>query len=565
MIMIKILIFYLHRIRDTIFYKESVKIHSLDYVAHKELGIGKNNEELGINRRFIGEVEGYYEQNRELIKTYCQNDAEITLQLAEARIKTVYDLLGAVPKKWHSNASISKAYLKLKHPSEAYAFPKLIDKLPKSKHYRAFELIRNSYYGGLFFDAYLGNIGKVSELDINSAYPKAISELKSIAGASIKSLKQFDKTADYSFYRIKMKYPDFPFPYRERISGGLYHIIYPHTPLAVTTFTTGIELEYLYQKGIKVEVLEGIGIYCKSDKPEFEDYRELYNMRQKYKEAGNNAMQYMIKIVLNASYGCFAQSKGGYTSLTNFIYASYITAKTRLAIYHKADEIGWENVRSIKTDAIIYSGDYRYNSLELGDFKQEFTDNEVITYFTGLSLRNRQIDASRGFRSLTADDLLNAKGNNLTIKEAPRPVKLKEGIISKNFEDIADFKDHDKDLHLLSNVDKYVLDTENLTYEYLASHSMQTAPLSVRDDCALKPEMRSEYLELMKQARNAKQKTVTVSDKLEMKPDKIRENVFAKLKHLTYPRTFRDRERIKRIMTSKKVQNILGIYTVIST
>ena len=498
------------------FYRTGTHLRTLDAVASKELGMSKNDKELALDRKAIGEQSGYYEQNREKIAIYCKQDALLTKELAERRVNTVYELLGAIPKNWYSNASIAKAYIKLNHPREQYAYAKLIQKLRDKQQYHYFELIRNSYYGGLFYDAYLGNIGNVSELDINSAYPDAITKLKSIADADIRPITNYDPSADYSFYRIKMKYDfDFPFPYRQK-SGS---VLYPNTPLPVTTFTTGIELEYLYEKGVKVEIIDGIGIYCKTDKPEFADYKELYEKRKQYKASGNEALQYLIKIVLNASYGVYAQSKGGYTSLTNFIYASYITAMTRVKIYRKCDEIGWQNVRSIKTDAIIYSGNYRYNSEALGDYKQEFENEEVITYFTGLSIRNGKVDASRGFMSLKADDLLKAEGVTLKITEKPRPVKLKEGIIQKRIEEIANFKESERELHLHSNLAKYVLDTENLTFEYMAKKPLQTAPLLVGDNTALKKPMKDEYKALMQTASKSKEITVKAPEILEEKQD----------------------------------------------
>ena len=533
------------------FYRTGTHLRTLDAVASKELGMSKNDKALEINRRSIGETMGYFELHREKIAVYCKQDALLTKELAERRVNTVYELLGAIPKSWYSNASIAKAYIKLRHPREQYAYAKLIQKLPDKQQYLYFELIRNSYYGGLFYDAYLGNIGAVSELDINSAYPDAITKLKSIADADIRPITEYDPSADYSFYKVKMKYDfEFPFPYRQK-SGSVYTIIYPHTPIPITTFTTGIELEYLLERGVKVEVLDGIGIYCKSQTPEFADYKELYEKRKQYKASGNEALQYMIKIVLNASYGVFAQSRGGFTSLTNFIYSSYITAMTRVKIYRKCDQIGWDKVRGIKTDAIIYRGNYRWSSDILGDFKQEFENEEVITYFTGLSIRNGKVDASRGFMSLTADDLLKAEGVTLKIREKPRPVKLKEGIIQKRVQDIADFKESERELHLHSNLAKYVLDTENLNFQYMAKKPLQTEQLLVSDNTAEKKPMKEEYKALMQTASKSREITVTVPEILEEKQDINEGKMYDKLKRIGHSKTFRERERLKRFFKSK--------------
>lgn len=555
----------IHRFYDIAnFYKDGTATRTLDSVAKEELNEGKNNEELDIDRERIGEESGYYEAHRSKIIEYCIKDSELTKRLAELRIDTAKQMLGQIPTAWYSNASLSKSYLKLRHPEEAYAFPKLILKLPTNQQYKAFELIRNSYYGGLFYDKAFGNLGKLSEVDANSMYPDAIRKLKSIVDAQIFHTTKYEPDADYSFYKIKLRYPkDFPFPYRQKTKGA-YMIIYPFSIDYIETWTTGVEIEYLREKGADFQIIEGYAIRCKNKEPAFKDVEELYELRKQYKKEGKNSLQYLIKITTNAIYGTTAQQNGGFKEFTNFVYSSYITAMSRIKILRKCDQIGWDKVRYIRTDSIAYSGEYRESSDQLGEFKLEWQDEEIISYMSGLNLRNKRVDAKRGFGALDADSLLNTTGNEFTLPDKKRPTALKEAIIQHKPDKIGQFENRERTLHLQSNEVKYVIDGKKLNFETLNKTAVETKPLCVFDNASPKKEMKEEYLRLIKLARTVKTAKPKTADKLEMKPDRIKENVYTKLKHLTYPRTFRDRERIKRIMTSKKVQNVLGIYTVVS-
>lgn len=103
------------------FYTNEGKIMTLDDAGKMELNEGKNNEELGINREFIGTVNGYYILNRELIQKYCIKDADLTKRLSEKRVDIFAQLFdGKYPKNYYSSASISKSYLSYRHINEQY-------------------------------------------------------------------------------------------------------------------------------------------------------------------------------------------------------------------------------------------------------------------------------------------------------------------------------------------------------------------------------------------------------------------------------------------------------------
>lgn len=452
------------------------KIMTLDNASKQELGIGKNNEELGIDRAKIGTEYGYYSKHKELIIKYCKKDAELTMNLAKKRVDVFAQLFnGKYPKSYISPASLSKAYLNLYHYNEKFAFAKLISQLPKNKQKTAFDYIVGTYHGGLFYDLIYGNIKNVSEIDINSAYPDKIRNLKSIINGRIFYVKKYT-LADYGFYHVKMKYTNIPFPYR--ISTGM--IIYPQSAIMVDNYITEPEYNYMIKHNIPVKIIDGYVIFCNTTE-NFKDYAIMYAKRQEYKKHGNTSLQEALKYVLNATYGSFAESKNGLKAFTNFVYASYITALTRLQILNACEKIGWQNVVSIRTDAIIYKGDYRENSKELGKFKQEFENCDMLNYSTGISIiegDNYNNMSKRGFPSLTKNDLLNAHGHTLTITEKAKPLSMVQGMIEHRLIDINNFEEKRHTFDLYSHKDKQVFSDNVLNFECFNAQEIKPEQLN---------------------------------------------------------------------------------------
>ncbi|MCL4452282.1 MAG: hypothetical protein M1327_06630 [Candidatus Thermoplasmatota archaeon] len=478
------------------FYKNEKGYQPLDTVAKEVLGIGKNNEELEINRQQIGEIEGYYEQNRENIIKYCKNDAYITMLLAKKKIQSIIPVLkGQIPKTYNSSASISKAYLSIFHVDLRYQYYRLLSQLPEYK--KAVRIIENSYFGGIFYLHSLGKVSNVYEYDINSAYPYAITQLYNLTDAEIRYTNKYEN-ADYGFYHVKIRnLSDLPIHYRT----GATDITYIKSNDYVENYFTGAELDYFrkyHSKDIQFEIIEGIVINTKK-KLEFPDYKKLYQKRNEIKQEmkekkeiekisgiklgslEDDMSQWSYKTVLNASYGCFAERKNGYTTFTNLIYASYITAITRIKIYEIIDKVGWKHIKAVMTDAVLTDtkiDDVNFNNNELGCFKLEGYFDTVWLYMNGIyisKIGNRITLHNRGFPSLTnSDDLFNAKGTKLRITRKMKVIKIKEGIIQHRKQDIGKFTTQQKELDLEANRWKYTLDVDKLKFEYLKDNELIT-------------------------------------------------------------------------------------------
>ena len=449
------------------FYKTD-NFQSLDNVAKQVLGIGKNNEELGINRGKIGNEKGYYEQNRKLIIKYCIQDAYLTMELAKKKIEALkLTLNNQYPKVFNSVASISKAYLSINHGNLVNSYYRLLNQLPLSKKSIANNIIENTFTGGLFYLHSLGKVNNVYEYDLNSAYPYAMTTLYSLENANIKIVNKFEKS-DYGFYKVKIRNLSYlPIHYRT----GNTEITYIRNKDYVENFLTSAEIEYFqkyHAKEIDIKIINGVVINT-THKLEFTDFNELYNKRKEIKkeikELKENNKDYLkqdmeqwnIKTILNASYGTFAERKNGYTKFTNMVYASYITALTRIKIYSIIDKIGFEHVKAIMTDAVatdIEIEDKEFNSDGLGNFKLEENFNTVWFYMNGIYVYKKDkkiVIHNRGFPTLNnADMLFNAKGTKLKVTNDKKVIKIKEGIIQHKQQDIGKFTKQTKYLNLNS-------------------------------------------------------------------------------------------------------------------
>ena len=478
------------------FYKNEYGYQTLDKVAKDVLGIGKNNEELGINRELIGNELNYYEKHKEIIIKYCVNDAYITMLLSKKKILSIIPILdNQIPKIYNSSASISKSYLSLYHSNLKNIYYKTLNRLDNSD--KAVRIIENSYYGGIFYLHTLGKINSVYEYDINSAYPYVMTQLYDLTDCSIEYVKDYVKS-DYGFYHVKIKnLSNLPIHYRTNNT----EITYIQNNDYVENYFTGLELEYFFtnhSKDIEIQVIDGVIINTKH-KLEFTDFNDIYNKRNEIKKSmkelkqleklsGENLnsldkdmSQWGYKTILNASYGCFAERKNGYTVLTNMIYASYITAMTRLTIYKIIDKVGWEHVKAVMTDAVLTDveiKDKEFNNSEIGNFKLEGFFNTVWIYMNGIyvSKVNNTIRLhNRGFPSLTDVNILfNANGKKLKIVRDKKIIKIKEGIIQHKQNDIGKFTSQTKYINLDANRWKYLLDIDKLNFEYLKDNELIT-------------------------------------------------------------------------------------------
>ena len=451
----------------------------LDRCAQMVLGEGKNASELGIDRERIGNEPGYYEAHREPIIKYCIQDAKLAGRLMQRFQQDVATSVGVYPASWYSGASVAKSLLMgLGWKNPAYDWPT--------------ELINDSvaaFSGGIFDTRVLGCMEGVSEIDINSAYPTAISKLPELG----KPYEVREPTRDKALglYLVELTY-DGTVPYR---MPDRKTIIYPISSEPIKAWLYDCELNFFdiarFVRGWEVERKEGAGY------PFRETMNRLYSLRREMKVKGD-PRELAVKTAMNSMFGAFAETKNGWTRFTNLVYAGWITAWTRNYLRYLMETTHGEIV-SMATDSLAFTGETDApESDEMGGLKFAFRNATVVTYANGIRVINGKLAKVRGLprkivlgkdgkrveKWLEADDFFRARGSILNLVGSG-PLPLLSGIVQGRQDEIASWVDAPKQVRLESNMVRGVPDGP-LTFEYLADNPVRLSRPIVSSDPTFK-------------------------------------------------------------------------------
>jgi len=395
--------------------------------ASVEFGVG---EKMDVDVPTLTKEKEICENIDKIIK-YCLNDAVLAKKLAdyfytkmrEANIPAVKPI---------STAFLSENYFIAKCDIPTfYDAPRRIQLIAyNSYHGGRFEIFRRGYYEG-----------NVYNYDINSAYPFQIAHLPDLRGLTWEQTTKFHEDAVLGYYTVKIQYTEEPLiaPIGIKLEDKL--------KFPIGTFTTTItkrELD-IVRDYANVKILFGYEAWWKENEytekyPFKEEIYRLYKERQRLKREGND-LQYQIKILLNSLYGKFYQIKNGKLgNLTNFIYASEITAGTRIQLF-KATQGREECVLSYATDGIVTTEKLNLPvSKELGEWDFEQGD-AIILIMSGvyeIYKDNEPIKARRrGIKKKAWQgklyEVLARLGKNNTIPHIiHRPIKIKEAIARRS-------------------------------------------------------------------------------------------------------------------------------------
>jgi hypothetical protein len=442
------------------FYSEENSIRSLEDAARTRLAEGKSGD---VDRVRLGKEAGYFEANRDRVIDYCKRDALLTRRLAELRMVEIGEALGFYPTRFSSKASLSKAYLDRNY-SEVLRCP-----VPK-----VFEgAFHSGYRGGIFHTRFLGRIENVTEIDISSAYPSVIAELPDLRLLTPKVSNEFHPDALLGVYLIEIRYEgDLPL-----VRGKGRRIVYPVSREPRPYWATLPELRYLKELGRPFSVrmaYEYFGTFQRA----FLTFDYLYRKRQELRDQAKDDLAFLLKIVMSACYGAFAESKHGETQFTNWVYAATITGAIRDRLWTLCAHIGWERVISINTDSIRFiepSSWYSTHRDELtrpgfGAWEEKYRGATLTHYQSGVALIERPGKAPilrrRGFKNLTPSMLRAATGHRLEV-ERVRPIKLGEALAQNRVDDLGDFQKEERILDLQSNLNALDFPIEKLVFEYL--------------------------------------------------------------------------------------------------
>ena len=344
---------------------------SLQQTAMKYLGRGK----LDVDAKKITERNIYSDRTIE----YCINDAVLAYELA------MY-LQNSLPDSLRNVRPISNAYL-----ASQYFRPEIrASKLdPWLNRY-----FRLGYRGGRFEviqkGSWLGQ--KIYAYDINSAYPYELANLRTTFGHQIVRYPEYLREASYSVMEVECDIPPMPISPVTMKAGQL--VIYPvgHFRGIVTKG----EYERILQYHPKVH--SAIHLFCSPEYPFREKVQSLYQL----KLTAPNPLPY--KIVMNSLYGKLGastekftrfpheqtldvywhpQQKCWYTKCedimnSNFVFASEITARTRLRMYDVASRHS-DTVIALATDSVLSTAPLPLPlSSALGDWKLDILEDVVL-------------------------------------------------------------------------------------------------------------------------------------------------------------------------------------------
>ena len=350
----------------------------------------------------------YVSENWDEIACYCFMDSFLVDRLAKLLIEKFEDF-GVYPRKLYSTAYMSYQYF-----SKKCDYPTVKNLWENDRG--VLDYAMRSYNGGKFEVTEKGS-GYFYEYDIVSAYPAEIALLPSIDHCRVIWSKKYRRYAKFAFLLCDINIPYDTFSPVAVKMGTLN--IYPvgHYQKVITL----PEYDYLISVGCDLEILNACWIHVDDvSYPFAEEIKRLTALKHIYKETGKRLDYITVKIFMNSLYGKFCQlikQSDGWkaSSCWNPIYASYITAKTRIKVSQMQQS--YPEIIAVHTDSLISKKPLPIEtSKELGCFDFECEGNGVV-----IGSGIYQIGTKSKYRGFNLDiplmDLINVASKTIPIKE----------------------------------------------------------------------------------------------------------------------------------------------------
>lgn len=325
-------------------------------------------------------------------------------ELAEALRDNLYGA-GFYIREWHGPGALASFINKTYNVRSAMA------KSPDEVR----EAARYGYAGGRFEIFQLGRReGPIYSLDINSAYPYAISQLPNLSVGVWERVDKPTRVARFGIYRVRLV-PRRGGSFVELRPGPLFH----RDKMGNISFPWVTEGWYWSPEVANLvkhlprsqyEILEGWEYTGWSEKPPpFDFINGMYTKRRKWKEEGN-ASQLALKLGMNSLYGKMAQRVGWNEekktapSWHQLEWAGWVTSYCRAMLWDAMQRIPRRSLIAVETDGLytthnpaeILGPEYGYrpgsggakgsyfSSTELGGWEVEEYD-EIIYVQSGLA------------------------------------------------------------------------------------------------------------------------------------------------------------------------------------
>jgi hypothetical protein len=470
---------------------------SLEMAGKQYLPEQFQKDTSSVDRVKIGAEEGYYERHRALVLEYCKQDAIATLALAKL-IEGTFTSKGISFRTPISMAKISETYV-----YDHYDYPKVPDTSDMNMYH---SFAQAAFHGGLFWTLKRGYFRQpLYSFDINSAYPSVMVTLPHWANGRFSGVNE-PSGERFGWFLCEFDCQWIPkYDYELNIFTEEYNGYGPVEKILTNKrkiyptgmrkqWITAVEYRWMLDNGFPCKFITGCEWHFVKDKYKspFEWMGTMYNERLKIVEKDKTGMlQYALKILLNGLYGKTCQSKKGLGKMTNFFYASYITAETRLKVAEVAMRHPNETIE-IATDSVTLTKDISAEiplNKKLGAWgldtyteglfigsgmRQEWKlGGESITYARGLTDRRDY--------NLKADMDANRNKAELTFSRQ-RPIHMGEMLVQVNklhFHDLGVFMDVKKTLKVNTDT-KSLWEREYVDFgDFLDSRPMQGVPLEV--------------------------------------------------------------------------------------
>lgn len=276
------------------------------------------------------------------------------IALLQALVERLRDMLYSVDLKvtrWHGPGAIA---------NHVYKRQNII-------HHKALtpepvrEAARYGYAGGRFELFRLGRHTNVYGIDINSAYPAAISRLPSLSEGEWRHVINPASVAEFGIYHVRLR--GFAGPTKK--PSPLFHRDQQHNisyPWLVEGWYWSPEIKSVWgmvgKKGF--EIVEGYEYVGWHTRP-FGFVEEMYYERKRLKRDGNGAEK-ALKLALNSLYGKMAQRvgwerNGRPPTWHQLEWAGFVTSATRARLYSVIARIPWGHLIAVETDGIYTTAD----------------------------------------------------------------------------------------------------------------------------------------------------------------------------------------------------------------
>ena len=285
----------------------------------------------------------------EMITSYWWTEA----QLGAALVSELRDLMfgaGFKINSWHGPGALAN-YVYRKHGIAEHK-----QECPEPVQ----DAAQYGYAGGRFELFRMGrHLGPVYSLDINSAYPWAISQLPSLSEGFWRHKEGFiphwDTPAEFGIYYVTMRHMDIKNPqplFHRSIQGN---ITFPSW-VSGWYWTPEVEMLIKHLEPGQYQIHEGWEYLGWKTRP-FEYFvNDYYNTRKRMKADGIGSEK-AIKLALNSLYGKMAQRVGWERTGTapkwhQLEWAGWVTSKTRATLYDVLRRIPWQHQIAVETDGL---------------------------------------------------------------------------------------------------------------------------------------------------------------------------------------------------------------------